>query len=40
MMHCCRAFELALDKEGCDIFRRFSNAEFAQVGAVRSVCRS
>ena len=30
-MHCARAFDLALEAEGCDIFQRFSDAEFAKV---------
>jgi len=29
-MHCARAFELALERDGCDIFSRFSDEEYTQ----------
>jgi hypothetical protein len=31
-MHCCRAFELASELEGCDVFARFSNEQYVKVG--------
>jgi hypothetical protein len=34
-MHCARAFELALEAEGCNVFERFSDAEYTQVGLRR-----
>ncbi|KAI8463225.1 MAG: hypothetical protein J3K34DRAFT_381092 [Monoraphidium minutum] len=33
-MHCARAFELALSRDGCDIFRRFADAEYARARAL------
>jgi hypothetical protein len=34
MMHVSRAFELALDREGCNIFEAFGPEEFKQVGGL------